>query len=118
VVRQLLYRGADVNAEAWFGLTPLHVAAQNDRFNVISELIARGAKVNAKYLEHTPLDVAKSRDMEIMLRYEGAKTSEEIKQCAQDNAIDTLDDINVLDWDDNDKEKDPSKLQKRWWQFW
>lgn len=47
-VRLLLKAGVDVNARAWEDATPLHFAARFDCSSCAQELIAAGAKVNAR----------------------------------------------------------------------
>ena len=59
VVKQHLAEGADVNAKAGFGSTPLHDAAFSDLKEVAELLIANGADVNVKSkFGETPLDLA------------------------------------------------------------
>ena len=55
--RALLKGGADVNAKAPNGLTPLHVAAGNGRAEVVKVLLKGGAEIEAKDRKHwkTPL---------------------------------------------------------------
>jgi ankyrin repeat protein len=48
IVGALLGRGADVNARAGGGLTPLHVAAFNGRIALIETLLAHGAAAEAR----------------------------------------------------------------------
>jgi ankyrin repeat protein len=58
-VEQLLASGADVNAPDDQGMTPLWVAAGNDRADIVRLLIERGADVNASGKRgRTPLHVA------------------------------------------------------------
>ena len=55
-VRELLDKGANVNARDEYGLAPLHVAAFNGQLDVARLLIDRGADVNAiDELGETPL---------------------------------------------------------------
>jgi ankyrin repeat protein len=54
---------ADVNANDKDGYTPLHIAAQQGRDDVVKLLLAGGADVNAKDDKgETPLQLAKSSD--------------------------------------------------------
>ena len=53
IVRALLNSGADVNAKAWFGRSPLHIAverAEKEKENaeIVRMLLRSGASVNAK----------------------------------------------------------------------
>jgi hypothetical protein len=60
-VRDYLDKGADVNAKAQFGITPLIVAADKGHNEIVKLLIDRGADVNAKgknLWEETPLSRA------------------------------------------------------------
>lgn len=50
----------DVNAKNDEGLTPLHIAANRDRAEMIPVLVDKGADINAKSEDgETPLDLAK-----------------------------------------------------------
>jgi len=62
-VRLLVEAGADPNAVATEGLTPLHLAASESVGREITRLLlATGAKTDAKDRRgRTPLDIAKSR---------------------------------------------------------
>jgi ankyrin repeat protein len=58
-VAYLLDRGADVNYQDDFGLSPLHVAASTQDSNCVSLLLKRGAKVNVRdKAGRTPLHYA------------------------------------------------------------
>ena len=60
-IESLLAAGADVNAKAENGITPLHEAAQYSTWNAgaIETLISAGADVNARESDgYTPLHVA------------------------------------------------------------
>ena len=59
VVRTLLAAGADVNARAYYGQTPLHLAAENENAAVTTLLLEAGADVNAReWMGRTPLHAA------------------------------------------------------------
>ena len=45
----------DINARDEYGNTPLHLAVQDNRPEIVSFLIANGAKINVKNNENTPL---------------------------------------------------------------
>ncbi|TDA41701.1 MAG: hypothetical protein DSO07_03190 [Thermoproteota archaeon] len=58
-VKELLDRGADVNAKDIFGDTPLHIAARNGHLDIVKLLLERGADVNARNESgDTPLTAA------------------------------------------------------------
>ena len=52
VVRELLARGAAVNAATNGGATPLFLAIQKGHFEVVRELLARGAAVTPRKVSH------------------------------------------------------------------
>ena len=88
IAELLISKGADVNAMATDGRTPLHSAAIMGRKEIAELLIAKGADVNAKggAAGLTPLDVAifgsigsKKTDLAELLRKHGGKTAEELK---------------------------------------
>ncbi len=60
MVKLLIARGADINADAQYGATPLHRATIYGHRDIAELLIAKGADVNArgKRLGNTPLDSA------------------------------------------------------------
>jgi len=81
-VEKYLAKGADVNAQ-WFGRTPLHVAADEGKTEVIVFLLAKGADINAKSkFDKTALDFAvlkgdkKTIDL---LKSKGARRASELK---------------------------------------
>jgi len=85
-VKQHLADGADVNAKAGDGTTPLHNAAVYGHKEVAELLIANGASVNAIIVSgrnqgKTPLDLAiwrKKTETADLLRKHGGRTAEEI----------------------------------------
>ena len=88
IAELLISKGADVNAMATDGRTPLHSAAIMGRKEIAELLIAKGADVNAKggAAGLTPLDVAifgsigsKKSDLADLLRKHGGKTGAELK---------------------------------------
>ena len=59
VVRVLLEAGADASARAYYGQTPLHLAAANENPAVAALLLEAGADVNAReWMGRTPLHAA------------------------------------------------------------
>jgi uncharacterized protein len=62
VVSRLLTSGADVNARAGGGYTPLHIAAFHDDVTVVNALLAHGAAADARSDEgKTPLAIAEDK---------------------------------------------------------
>jgi uncharacterized protein len=62
VVSRLLTSGADVNARAGGGYTPLHIAAFHDDVVVVNALLAHGADAEARSDEgKTPLAIAEEK---------------------------------------------------------
>ena len=83
-VKQHLAAGADVNAKANDGWTPLHWAAWESHKEIAELLIANGADVNAKNdVGDTPLNYWAEMNTEgetaELLRKDGGKTGEELK---------------------------------------
>ena len=77
--KALIKNGADVNAKhPNYGDTPLHVAVKNQHKDVVKLLISSGADINAKnkYRE-TPLDLAKQKEVAVLLKKNGAKSGKE-----------------------------------------
>ena len=58
VAQLLVSKGADVNAEAAGGYTPLHVASRLGNPEMVSFLLTHGANINAKDTRATPLAAA------------------------------------------------------------
>lgn len=60
MARNLVSKGADVNAVGKYGHTPLHRAAKNGHTNVVAYLLSNGAKTDAKTSDigQTPLHYA------------------------------------------------------------
>ena len=83
-VKQAIADGADVNAKANDGWTPLHWAAWESHKEIAELLIANGADVNAKNnAGDTPLNYWAEMNTEgetaDLLRKHGGKTGEELK---------------------------------------
>ena len=86
-VKEFLAAGADVNAKAEFGETPLHAAVSNDHKEIIELLIKEGADVNAVamddvFSDQTPLDAANKYNqgaVAVLLRKYGGKTCVELE---------------------------------------
>ena len=83
-VKQAIADGADVNAKANDGWTPLHWAAWKSHKEIAELLIANGADVNAKNdVGDTPLDYWAEMNTEgetaDLLRKHGGKTGKELK---------------------------------------
>ena len=64
----LIKAGCSINQENKHGNTPLHIAVQCHKIDVINELIARGANVNHCAKNHTALWFAAERDDEDALK--------------------------------------------------
>jgi ankyrin repeat protein len=65
MVKLLVTYGADVNAHAQDGSTPLMLAAMNEKQDVVEYLLSKGAKANAKDLQgQTALDYARKGKVE------------------------------------------------------
>jgi len=79
----LIDNGADVNAKAYDGKTPLHHATKDHEIGIAKLLISKGADVNAKTLaDDTPLDwtiLNEQLKTTNLLRKHGGKTGEELK---------------------------------------
>ena len=86
-IKDLLAKGADVNAKDFLGGTPLHAAALRGHKEIVQLLIAKGADVNAKTnngttpldratMPNSPFDTTETADL---LRKHGGKTGEELK---------------------------------------
>lgn len=62
IVRALIARGADVNAEDFAGWTALHAAARNGHKEIVSVLLERGARIKpATWYNPSPVYVAERR---------------------------------------------------------
>ena len=68
-VRSLLKDGANVNARAMGGLTPLHVAAWEGYFEIVKLLLENGADPEIRNKDgRTPLDLAKDKRIASVIR--------------------------------------------------
>ena len=82
-VKQHLAGGADINVKGTNqGMTPLHLAVNNNQKEIVELLIAAGADVNAKRTGGaTPLDFSEGKPkIAALLRKHGAKHSEQFEQ--------------------------------------
>ena len=62
IVSRLLASGADVNARAAGGYTPLHIAAFHDDVSIVNTLLAHGAAAEARDDQgRTPLTIAEAQ---------------------------------------------------------
>jgi uncharacterized protein len=69
IVSRLLASGADVNARAAGGYTPLHIAAFHDDVGVIETLLAHGAAADAREDQgRTPLAIAEDQGQKQVVR--------------------------------------------------
>ena len=90
-VKELLAKGAEVNAKGKDGETPLHWAALLGHLDVVKELLAKGAEVNAKNkYGYMPLDLApQALGHQVIKLAQSAKKLNESKE-APKIVIDTL----------------------------
>ena len=69
-VKNLVEKGADVNAKSNYNRTPLHAAALNGHYEVVKHLVEKGADVNAKdNYNKTPLQIATRQRHEEIVAY-------------------------------------------------
>ncbi|TET38130.1 MAG: ankyrin repeat domain-containing protein [Planctomycetota bacterium] len=80
-VALLIEKGADPNTmEIHNGFTPLHWAVHKSNMQIARLLIENGADMNIKNnTGNTPLDMASSAEIKLLLRSYGARTSAELK---------------------------------------
>ena len=75
-VKELILRGADINAKNEMNESPLHVAVRLDKVSIVKILLQYGADVTCqKPTLETPLHIASARGLEMveMLISKGAK---------------------------------------------
>jgi ankyrin repeat protein len=69
IISRLLTSGADVNARAAGGYTPLHIAAVHDAVAIVSTLLAHGAAADARDDNgKTPLAIAEAQGQALVAR--------------------------------------------------
>ncbi len=74
LVRELLAKGADINAKNTNGYTALHMAVSKSHKDIVEFLIAKGADVNARSRSgSTPLHLAKREDIAKILLASGVE---------------------------------------------
>ena len=90
-VKHHLAAGADTNVRAGMGMTPLHLAVNNNQKEIVELLIAAGADVNAKRTGGAmPLDFTVGKPkIAALLRKHGAKHSKQFKKVKQHIAAGT-----------------------------
>jgi len=74
IIEALLNAGAHISSRGYNGMTPLHIAAEQNDIHVATTLIKTGAKIMPKDdTGKTPLDYAESAEMIKLLKSHGAK---------------------------------------------
>ncbi len=72
--KDLLARGAEINAKTKTGDTPLHMAAAGDNADLVAVLLEHGADVDAANSEgKTPYGMARKVEVRVLLKQHGAK---------------------------------------------
>jgi len=80
----LLERGANVNVQGSYGLTPLHVAAGEGRKEVVKALIAQGADLSVTDFENkTPVQLARERGHLAIARWLASQKDQQSGQLQQ-----------------------------------
>lgn len=81
VANLLVDNGADVNACADYGVTPLHMASQKGNIQMVESFIANGADVNAQnQFGNAPLHIVGTKECAEMLVHNGADATLQNKQ--------------------------------------
>ena len=78
-VIRLLGAGADVNGKGWDNETPLHNPSSEGHREIVQLLLVNNVEVNPICWNKTPVDRAKNKEIENLLRQYGGKTAEELK---------------------------------------
>lgn len=79
-IKEFADEGADVFVHDIYGRTPLHFATACGHIKIVRFLLEKGADVNRSSQGKTPLDMAKSEEMEELLRKYGAVSGKELRQ--------------------------------------